>query len=110
MNSPFGYARLKRWFAAQKPAQFAHKVFLGGVQAEGDTVERPGSTVAVPTLEFNRIYVLLHIYRHLFQEGIGLRQLLDSAYATTSESSCPPISCSATGLPCMNFSSLRMSL
>lgn len=34
-------------------------------------------TVAVPTLEMNRIYVLLHIYRHLFDEGIGLRQLLD---------------------------------
>ena len=80
MNSPFTYARLRRWFAAQKPEQFAHKVFLGGVVAEGDTVERPGSTVAVPTLAFNRIYVLLHIYRHLFQEGIGLRQLLDYYY------------------------------
>ena len=30
-----------------------------------------------PTLAFNRVYILVHIYRHLFHEGIGLRQLLD---------------------------------
>ena len=31
----------------------------------------------VPNLAFNRVYILVHIYRHLFAEGIGLRQLLD---------------------------------
>lgn len=31
----------------------------------------------VPSLSFNRVYILVHIYRHLFAEGIGLRQLLD---------------------------------
>ena len=30
-----------------------------------------------PSLAFNRVYILVHIYRHLFAEGIGLRQLLD---------------------------------
>ena len=30
-----------------------------------------------PTIEFNRFYILLHIYRHFLYEGIGLRQLLD---------------------------------
>lgn len=30
-----------------------------------------------PSLEFNLVYVLLHIYRHVFHEGIGLRQLMD---------------------------------
>ena len=80
MNSPFGNAWLRRWFEAQKPAQFANKVTLGGIAAEGDTEAHPESTVAVPTLAFNRVYVLLHIYRHLFQEGIGLRQLLDYYY------------------------------
>ena len=34
----------------------------------------------VPTLAFNRVYILLHIYRHLFFEGIGLRQILDYYY------------------------------
>lgn len=33
--------------------------------------------ISVPTLEFNRVYILVHIYRHLFSEGIGLRQLMD---------------------------------
>ncbi|MBR4041825.1 MAG: nucleotidyltransferase family protein [Bacteroidaceae bacterium] len=35
------------------------------------------SMIPTPTLAFNRVYILLHIYRHLFHEGIGLRQLLD---------------------------------
>ena len=34
----------------------------------------------MPTNSFNRIFILLHIYRHLFEEGIGLRQLLDYYY------------------------------
>lgn len=36
-----------------------------------------GIAIPAPTPAFNRIYILLHIYRHLFREGIGLRQLLD---------------------------------
>ena len=35
------------------------------------------SMLPTPTLAFNRVYILVHIYRHLFHEGIGLRQLLD---------------------------------
>lgn len=31
----------------------------------------------IPTVSFNAVYQLCHIYRHLFNEGIGLRQLLD---------------------------------
>lgn len=30
-----------------------------------------------PSREFNLCFLLIHIYRHLFEEGIGLRQLLD---------------------------------
>lgn len=36
--------------------------------------------IYIPTLEFNRYFIILHIYRHLFAEGIGLRQLLDYYY------------------------------
>lgn len=32
---------------------------------------------ATPTTAFNTIYQLLHIYRHFFEDGIGLRQLMD---------------------------------
>ena len=35
------------------------------------------SEIPSPNLAFNRVYILVHIYRHLFHEGIGLRQLLD---------------------------------
>ena len=33
--------------------------------------------ITVPTLSFNVVYILSHLYRHMFTEGIGLRQLLD---------------------------------
>ena len=33
--------------------------------------------ITVPTMNFNVIYILSHLYRHIFTEGIGLRQLLD---------------------------------
>lgn len=32
---------------------------------------------AVPSLDFNRIFILTHIYRHFLFEGIGLRQVMD---------------------------------
>ncbi len=31
----------------------------------------------IPSVSFNAVYQLVHIYRHLFSEGIGLRQILD---------------------------------
>lgn len=30
-----------------------------------------------PTIDFNLVYSIIHIYKHLFDEGIGLRQLMD---------------------------------
>ncbi len=32
---------------------------------------------AVPSAEFNRIFLLTHIYRHFLFEGVGLRQVMD---------------------------------
>lgn len=34
-------------------------------------------TIAIPTPSFNAVYQMVHILRHLFEEGIGLKQLLD---------------------------------
>ncbi len=33
-----------------------------------------------PTNRFNAVYQLLHIFRHVFQDGIGMRQLMDYYY------------------------------
>ena len=58
--------RLQGYYERVMDEQFAHKVKLGG---QGD--------VAVPKAEFNLIFQLTHIFTHLMNEGIGLRQLLD---------------------------------
>ena len=33
-----------------------------------------------PSLRFNSVYLMMHIFRHIYNEGIGLRQLLDYYY------------------------------
>lgn len=68
--SPFTNCKLQRFFDSCSKEQFCHKVELP------ESVGR----ICVPTDEFNRIYILLHIYGHLFGEGIGLRQVLDYYY------------------------------
>lgn len=68
MHAPWHNRRLQRFFSEQIPVQFAHFRPM----ADG--------TVAVPTVAFNRIYLLLHIGLHLIQSGIGLRQLVDYYY------------------------------
>lgn len=42
-----------------------------------DTFVMTGKGFAVPSHNFNRIFILTHIYRHFLFEGIGLRQLMD---------------------------------
>ncbi len=70
MNSYFTNNTLQKYFEKEKNAQFGNKISLGDCDGY----------INVPTNSFNRIYILLHIYRHLFQEGIGLRQILDYYY------------------------------
>lgn len=45
---------------------------------KGDWTKRNG--IVVPSWEFDVIYQLSHIYRHLFGLGIGLRQLMDYSF------------------------------
>ena len=58
--------RLQGYYERVMDDQFAHRVKLG---EQGE--------VAVPKAEFNLIFQLTHIFTHLMNEGIGLRQLLD---------------------------------
>ena len=58
--------KLQKYYERVKEEQFSHRVMLGE-QRE----------IAIPTVEFNLIFQLTHIYAHLMNEGIGLRQLVD---------------------------------
>ena len=71
--------RLQHWFAEKADEQFAHRVEL----PEGE------GSVSVPTPEMNRILLLLHIYRHFFEEGVGMRQLTD--YVLLLERGCTEV-------------------
>ena len=63
--NPFTNKKLKQWIGLQKKEQFQNMSVLG---------------FNTPTIPFNLVYSLIHIYRHLFDNGIGLRQLLDYYY------------------------------
>lgn len=39
----------------------------------------------VPSLAFNRVFILLHCYRHLCGHGVGMRQLIDYYFVLKSE-------------------------
>ena len=58
--------KLQKYYERVKEEQFSHRVMLG---EQGE--------IAIPTAEFNLIFQLTHIFSHLMNEGIGLRQLLD---------------------------------
>ena len=63
----FGHnRRLQKYYGMVKDEQFSHRVMLG---EQGE--------IAIPTVEFNLIFQLTHIFSHLMNEGIGLRQLVD---------------------------------
>lgn len=59
-----------------------NKYFASQNQLFDNYVELPecSGKIYIPTVEFNRYYILQHIYCHYFGEGIGLRQLLDYYY------------------------------
>lgn len=40
--------------------------------------------INVPTVEFNVIFQLSHVYNHLLHEGVGLRQIIDFFYVLRS--------------------------
>ncbi len=70
LYDPFKDRRMQRYFREQlrDPKQ----------------VELPDEgTICIPNDEMNLVFQLSHIYRHLFYEGIGLRQLLDYYYLCT---------------------------
>ena len=66
LNNPFRNKVLKRYFAESESTQFCHQVKLPD-----------GSTIIAADNCFNLVFQQVHIFHHLFTEGIGLRQLMD---------------------------------
>lgn len=75
MYNPVTNTRLLAFCGEHRKACTGNRVLL----------ERTDRPVAIATDTFNRVYVLQHILRHLFDEGIGLRQLTDYALALRKE-------------------------
>lgn len=44
-----------------------------------------GQQISIPCYEFNLVHLLAHAYRHLFGDGIGLRQMMDIYFALRSK-------------------------
>ncbi len=70
MNVPWRNVCLQRWFCQEELTQMGHSLPL----ADGSACR-----LTVPTPAFNAVYVLIHIFRHLLGEGVGLRQVVDYA-------------------------------
>ena len=73
MNNPIYHARLQKWFRRNVDLQCSH--IVGLPDGAGD--------IAIPTTAFNVVYQLTHLYHHFFDEGIGMRQIIDYYYVVS---------------------------
>lgn len=72
MCNPLWNCRLQRWFDCH-------------VQLREDAI------LPVPSTEFNVVFVLVHILRHVLDEGVGMRQIIDYYYVLhEAQGSCHP--------------------
>ena len=65
-NSPLRNWRMQRWFDAHADVCMKNKTHMG---------------FAVPTSSVNVVYQMCHLFSHYFDEGLGLRQLMDYYFA-----------------------------
>ena len=75
MFFPVHNRRMQKWVKEVMDLQSSNVVTLPDGYGE----------ITMPTTSFNVIYILSHLYRHVFTEGIGLRQLIDYYYVLNKE-------------------------
>ncbi|MQN70320.1 nucleotidyltransferase family protein [Segatella copri] len=75
MNNPIYNARLQKWFKRNADLQCSNVVSLPNGIGE----------IAIPTTAFNVVYQLTHLYHHFFDEGIGMRQIIDYYYVVNND-------------------------
>ena len=66
VNSPLRNRRMQRWFIDHADVCMKNKTHMG---------------FAVPTASVNVVYQMCHLFSHYFDEGLGLRQLMDYYFA-----------------------------
>ena len=74
MNNLVYNARLQKWFKRNADLQCSNVVSLPDCIGE----------IAIPTAAFNVVYQLTHLYHHFFDEGIGMRQIVDYYFVINS--------------------------
>lgn len=80
MRNPFRNARLQRFFSDCAEKNFSNSVILDSDK---------NIALCAPTTEFNLVHQMVHIYHHLFTEGVGMRQLMDYYFVLKTLSSSP---------------------
>ena len=75
MNNPIYNVRLQKWFRRNADLQCSNVVSLPDGIGE----------IAIPTTAFNVVYQLTHLYHHFFDEGIGMRQIIDYYYVVNND-------------------------
>ena len=73
INNPLYHARLQKWFKRNADLQCSNVVSLPDGIGE----------ITIPTTAFNVVYQLTHLYHHFFDEGIGMRQIVDYYYVVS---------------------------
>ena len=73
MNCPWHNARLQAFF----DEEWRRRRFVDGVGMPVHDRELAAKGFHIPSMEMDAVFVLLHMYRHVFSEGVGLRQVLD---------------------------------
>lgn len=74
MFHPCDRKRMEAFFDQYREEIFTNEVSLPNEEGK----------IRIPTLRVNLVFQLIHIYRHIFNEGIGLRQLVDYYYLLQS--------------------------
>lgn len=75
LNNTIHNYKLQKWIQEKREEQFEHLVCL----------PKCNQQIAIPTIEFNLIFQLAHIYSHVLQSGIGMRQIVDYFYLLKSD-------------------------
>lgn len=76
LNNPIYNHRFQKWY---------NTIADGGEMMEEAELPEGAGAIPIPTVEFNIVFQLAHMMHHFFDEGIGLRQMMDYYYVLKSE-------------------------